>query len=961
MAGPLPTVELGLPSGGGEWRRPSLVPVIQLTAIVGVLRIIIGLATNARLDLSFAGVADMCFVGILVAFCFVRTTDIVRFVAIEVTFLSAAVNVVFVYGMSPGAAVLLSLFVLVATMAYDMKVGVLAGLACLLLVLFGGWGWTSGFLPLGGVIPQVQPTHFKFWVYSVITIAMAACSLAWIVASIMKETRAVISQLHLVEEKFSKAFRMSPDAMIISEFESGTLLEVNDSHEQLTGYRREDVIGRTSLEIGTFKDAADRQEFLAPMQATGSARRVERKICDRSGREIDVLYSSECFVLAGKKCLVTIMQDITERKRAEAALIANEERFRSFIENASVGIYRSTPDGNIVMANPALIRIMGYDSLNQLARRNLEKDGYEPSYSRGEFKTVIESTGRVEGLEVAWRKKDGSTIFVRESAVAIRDAAGTIQFYDGIIEDVSERKRAEQELRESEERFRNLNAAAFEGIVISENGRLIDVNDQALKLFGYEREEMIGRNVIDFVSPETRALVSEAIRNRTEDSYRHQLVRKDGSCFEAEAHARMMRLGDRNLRVTALRDLTESLQAAQRERVLEEQVRQMQKMEALGALAGGIAHDFNNILTGIMSNLQLAEIDLPETHPAYAAMKSANQASIRARDLVARILSFSRLEHDNRAPAPLGPVVLEALQLLRVGLPGNVEIRTDLDGDCPPIAFDPGQIHQVVMNLGTNGIHALRDAGGVLTVELCSVQPGDELRARYPQVESTHTVCLRICDNGCGMEAEVLNRIFEPFFTTKAFGQGTGLGLSVVHAIMKNHKGAIVVESSPGSGTSFSLYFPAAGVDVARPKEGKRRIPGAALAPFGQGRKIMLVDDEDAVRSIGSKLLGRLGFVPEVYERPVEALNAFRAASCDYCALISDLTMPEMTGLELAKQILAIRPGLPVILTSGHFQAEVRQEAIDSGVQSLVNKPFEIQELVSRIRLVLNEPVSEVA
>jgi CheY-like chemotaxis protein len=183
----------------------------------------------------------------------------------------------------------------------------------------------------------------------------------------------------------------------------------------------------------------------------------------------------------------------------------------------------------------------------------------------------------------------------------------------------------------------------------------------------------------------------------------------------------------------------------------------------------------------------------------------------------------------------------------------------------------------------------------------------------------------------------------------------------VVHAIMKNHKGAIVVESSPGSGTSFSLYFPAAGVDVARPKEGKRRIPGAALAPFGQGRKIMLVDDEDAVRSIGSKLLGRLGFVPEVYERPVEALNAFRAASCDYCALISDLTMPEMTGLELAKQILAIRPGLPVILTSGHFQAEVRQEAIDSGVQSLVNKPFEIQELVSRIRLVLNEPVSEVA
>jgi PAS domain S-box-containing protein len=896
--------------------------------------------------------ADAASLVLLVIASIAPLAEILQFAIIELIFFGASVDVILVYGTSPGVAVMLTLFILVATISYDMRGGVIAGILSLLLIAGGAWGWMTGRLPLGPGIPQVPPSHYEYWLRAAFAQVLAVFGITWIVSYIIREMRNVISQLRLAEEKFSKAFRMSPDAVIISEFETGRIIEVNESHERLTGFSREDVVGRTSIEIGTFENTDDRNDFLAPVRATGFARRVERQIHDRKGRVIDIVYSAESFELAGKRCLVTTIQDVTDRKKTEAALIANEGRFRSFIENANVGIYRSTPDGRIIMANPTLVRIMGYDSFQQLAERNLEKEGYEPSYPRSQFKAAIETSGVVDGLETAWTKRDGSIIFVRESASVIRGPDGQIQYYDGIIEDISARKKAEFALRESEERFRNLTAAAFEGVVITENGRILDINDQGLKLFGYERHEMIGREVADFVSPETRDLVTDAILNRREVTYKHMLLRKDGTRFHAEAQAKMTRLGDRVLRMTALRDVTEQLQAEQRQKNLEEQLRQMQKMEALGTLAGGIAHDFNNILTGILANLQLAEMDLDGAHPASESIRAANQASIRARDLVARILAFTRLERENRAAASLGPIVIEAVQLLRVGLPGNMEVRAEIEAACPYVTFDPGQIHQVVMNLGTNSIHAMSARGGVLTVELRSVRPSEALLETHPQLSASHTVCLSLRDTGCGMDKAVMKRIFEPFYTTKMFGQGTGLGLAMVHAIIKSHNGAILVDSTPGVGTSFDLYFlPSTGPNPrAGPAAGGS---GKVLTPFGIGRRIMLVDDEESVRTIGSNLLKRFGFTPVVFGKPLDALAAFRAGPAEFAAVVSDLTMPEMTGLELARHMLAIRPDTPVILTSGYFHSEAQQKAREAGVRSVINKPFEVYEMIEQIRLAL--------
>ncbi|HZZ19913.1 MAG TPA: MASE1 domain-containing protein [Opitutaceae bacterium] len=517
---------------------------------------------------------------------------------------------------------------------------------------------------------------------------------------------------------------------------------------------------------------------------------------------------------------------------------------------------------------------------------------------------------------------------------------------------VAERDTLVQQLGNSEARFRNLTEAAFEGVFITENGLIVDVNDQGLQLLGYERAEVMGTPVADYVSAESREVVAENIRNERELAYRHKMVRKDGTKFDAEARAKMMQMGSRTVRMTALRDISGWLQDQERRMHLEEQLRQTQKLEALGTLAGGIAHDFNNILTGILGNLQLTELELAVDDPAHETLAASVQACRRARDLVARILSFSRLEHDNRVAAQLGATVMEAVQLLKVGLQADIEIRVNLAKGTPAVVFDPSQIHQVVMNLGTNSIQAIK-GGGVLSIDLEAVVPNASLQERHPQVEPRHTVRLKLRDSGCGMDETVLKRVFEPFFTTKAGGGGTGLGLAMVHAIIKSHDGAIVIESLPRVGTTFEIFFPpASGADLK--KAGSTTVlKNGDFAPFGRGRRIMLVDDQDEVRVTGSILLKKLGFVPSAYASPADALADFRKAPSEISAVISDLTMPEMTGVELAERVLAARPGTPIIIASGYLPPETKEKFLALGVSSLIGKPFELREITERVRSVV--------
>ncbi len=635
--------------------------------------------------------------------------------------------------------------------------------------------------------------------------------------------------------------------------------------------------------------------------------------------------------------------------------------------------------------------------------------------------------------------------------------------------------------------YRAVFTDGFDCMAISDNGVIVDVNQATLRIFGYTREELIGRQILDLVAPESRPAVRAAIASNLETNYEMSFLRKDGSRFEAEALGRAVIHGGKLLRLTALRDLTERRSSAaslhdyqhklelamqmarlghweldvatqrftfddnflrllgtsaelegsrtmlaedyakrfipaeeitvvrreieaaiaaadphyQRQlehpfcRVdgslgvmlvnisivkdatgrtvrtyginqdvserrqeeeyrarLEEQLQHAQKMDALGTLAGGIAHDFNNILTGLLGHLQLAALDLPDDHPSRASLREAGRAGRRARDLVGRILAFGRRSQHDWQPRPLGPVVQEAMQLLRASLPATIEMRTEIAPGLPAVLCDSAQIHQVLMNLGTNAAHAMRDQPGLLSVTLEPLAPTAELLRRYPQVRPDHTLRLTVRDTGVGIADEVLPRIFEPFFTTKPTGEGTGLGLTMVYSIVQSHQGAIVVESARGVGTTFVIYLPAATNAVA---------PHAAPSPtstpfeaFGRGRTVLVVDDDPAVRHVSERMLQRLGFTVTAFENPLAALEDFRRGPGRFCAVLSDLTMPGMTGNELAAQLTTLRPDLPVLLTSGYVHKLSERAAWSSGVKHIIKKPFEIGELATRLRAIVD-------
>ncbi len=392
----------------------------------------------------------------------------------------------------------------------------------------------------------------------------------------------------------------------------------------------------------------------------------------------------------------------------------------------------------------------------------------------------------------------------------------------------------------------------------------------------------------------------------------------------------------------ALRQDTETLKRAEAERHgLEEQLREAQKMEAIGTLAGGIAHDFNNILTGILGAAELGLSQAERPKIARKLFASILSAGTRARDLVRQILIFSRQQSVERLPLDLGAAVREALRFLRSVLPASVELQTEFAESLPSVLADRTHIHQIVTNLCNNAWHAIGTrTGGCIQVELQVVEVTAKEALLHPGLCAARYVCLRVSDNGCGMDAATRERVFEPFFTTKPLGVGTGLGLSVVHGIMRSCDGAIVLESEPGKGSTFKLYFPA----IEIPAESTTVCP--ADVPRGQGQRILFVDDEPMLVEVGGSLLEYLGYSAMPFTSAGKALDVYRQQGAD--AVLVDLSMPECNGFDFARRALAVRPKVPVVLMTG-FSADLTLEQVRArGFSGLLAKPYS-QESLGRI------------
>jgi nitrogen-specific signal transduction histidine kinase/CheY-like chemotaxis protein len=371
--------------------------------------------------------------------------------------------------------------------------------------------------------------------------------------------------------------------------------------------------------------------------------------------------------------------------------------------------------------------------------------------------------------------------------------------------------------------------------------------------------------------------------------------------------------------------------------------REAQKLDALGTLAGGIAHDFNNLLGTIISFTEVARMDNPDNEELQNNLGEVLKASHRATTLVRQILSFSRQQPFARQRLALAPVVKEALQLLRASWPTTIRIEPNIAHDLPDVLADLNQIHQIILHLCTNAAQAMRGQTGQLQVQLAALNRKDFAVASDWELPAGDYVRLIVSDTGQGMDEPTLARAFEPFFTTKGRGEGTGLGLSVVHGIVKAHAGAITVESQPGGGTCVTVYLPAL------PPMEAQELAADTEIPLGRGQRILFVDDEVGLGEVAKKMIQRLGYQPRIFNHAAAAWSAVQMNPTDWDLLLSDLTMPGMSGLELAQRVLQLRPGLPVILMSGDSGPLTLAEVQAKGVGQLLNKPLNYQMLARAI------------
>jgi len=396
------------------------------------------------------------------------------------------------------------------------------------------------------------------------------------------------------------------------------------------------------------------------------------------------------------------------------------------------------------------------------------------------------------------------------------------------------------------------------------------------------------------------------------------------------------------------REIAEHKRAEEEEKKLKAQIQRAQRMEAIGTLAGGIAHDFNNILTAIIGYTELLRYDLPEDSKAQANLEAIYEAGIRAKDLIQQILTFSRQSVEEKKPLRISTVIKEALKLLRGSLPTTIEIRHNLGSESDTVLANPTQIHQVLINLCTNSAQAMREKGGVLEVSLEDADLDLEAAASNPDLKLGEYVKLTVRDTGSGIAPEIVERIFDPYFSTREPEQGTGMGLAVVHGIVRSTGGAIAVASKLGEGTAIHVFFPRVRSTVTA--------EARALSPFPSGNEqILFVDDEKALVDIGVQLLEHLGYRVVARTSSIEALEAFRSQPEKFDLVMSDQTMPNMTGEMLAKELIRIRPDIPIVLCTGYSEMITEEKATALGIKKLIMKPILMREMSETIRQILDQ------
>jgi PAS domain S-box-containing protein len=740
-------------------------------------------------------------------------------------------------------------------------------------------------------------------------------------------------------------------ALIWQKNHEGKYLLVNKAYCDTQGLSAENVIGKTDYDIFPAEIAdqyvsGDRKILSSGTSLFDKEERHQKPSGELGwSRTHKMAYHDIDGDIVGT---IGFALDITKRKKAEAVLRESEERFRQLAENMKQVFWISDVDNTeILYVSAAYEEIWGRTCASLYASPKSWIDCVHPEDLSPVTDNLAKRGSGPHSSEYRIVRPDGSIRWILDRGVPILDETGKVYRFAGIAEDITERKRAEDALRESEERYRQVVENVNEAIVVAQEGKLKFANRAALEIFGYPAGELLSRPFVDFIHRDDRDMVMDRHFRRLRGEaltarYPFRLMGKDRGTRCVQIGAALIEWEGRAATLNILTDITERQRAEEEKEKLEAQLLQAQKLEAIGTLAGGIAHDFNNMLQPIIGYTEMELSKLSPHDPMREGLERVLNSSLRAKELVRQILAVSRSSHDEqKTSVDISSIIKEALKLLRSSLPTSIEIRQDIQMGVA--LADSTQIYQVLMNLCTNASHAMDDKG-ILEVCLSPVDLSERDLADQSIIDlrpGPH-LKLSVSDTGAGMDAQIMERIFDPYFTTKEVGKGSGLGLSVVHGIVKRLDGAITVKSEPGRGTTFSVYIPRVETAAAIPVETPHEVPTGT-------ERILLLDDEQAIVEMGTAILEQVGYKVTTETDSLRALEVFRAGPAEFDLIITDYTMPNLTGMDFAEEVRRIRPDIPIVLCTG-FNEKITPDGVkDLGVHLLM-KPYGLRQISEVVR-----------
>ncbi len=779
-------------------------------------------------------------------------------------------------------------------------------------------------------------------IFDVTVINGATMILVMLISTYLKESLNKIKQSELrlmeSEERFRTIFDQSPDAYEVVD-RNGQFVEVNSTTMRQLGYSREEMLKMSIFDIDPEITHAQFEQLQSRISSTTSLRfeSVHRR---RDGSTFPVELSISSIYLNGIKNYITDIRDITERKLAEDAKRESEEKYRGLIEGSpdAIAIY---VDGKIVYCNPAgvqLLRASNAEELLGMSVIDLVHSDYKKIVT--ERMIIMQKEGKT--LPIAEEKLirlDGSTIDVEVKAnPIIYEKIPAVQV---IVRDITERKRAEAEIKKM---ALMLSVAPNSVTVHDFNGRFFYANQRTFDLHGYTKDEFMSLNLHELDGPESEKNIAQRMKHLLDNGearFEVEHFRKDRSIIPMEVYTQLTTWGNERAILSIATDITDR-------KTLQTQLLQAQKLESIGTLAAGVAHDFNNILNVIIGNSDLLNTSSLDEKNVRRITAIASSAA-RGAHLVKQLLMFARNTKENYIPLLINDIVEDIAKLISETFPKTINVSLELEIDLPKITVDSNHMHQVLMNVSVNARDAMPSGG---TISYCSsLQSGDILRSRFPDVSAKQYVLLMVKDNGMGMDEETLQKIFNPFYTTKEVGKGTGLGMSVVQGIIKSYNGFIDVSSEINVGTKIEIYLPVLDSEKT-PVETEKQ--GTTINLTGY-ETILLIEDEIFTRNVIEELLVSLGYQIILAGDGEEGVELYKQKKDQIHIVVSDYGLPKINGEEVFRRIKGINPVVRFMVMSGYLDPGTSDRLTKLGVNTIVAKPFKPAELLSKIRETLDQ------